>query len=157
MNRAYAFASYSALSLASPGPMGQGVTYPGPQPSGGRGCQPQRERQQSAPDKTAKDDYRRKHIGGNLFGSIQSAQSWPVSGDHQIMQSGSLIGALAIFTLGIVIVVVGLGYLRSLKSPRNKDAAANLMGDGSSAHTAVRGGSTPDHLKQAPETGRNVS
>ena len=63
------------------------------------------------------------------------------------MQSGSLIGALAIFTLGIVIVVVGLGYLRSLKSPRNKDAAMNLAEDGSSAHTAVRGGSTPDHLK----------
>ncbi len=64
------------------------------------------------------------------------------------MQSGSLVGALAIFTLGIVIVVVGLGYLRSLKSPRNKDAAMNaLVEDGSSAHTAVRGGNKPDHLK----------
>ena len=62
------------------------------------------------------------------------------------MQSGSLIGALAIFTLGVVIVLVGVG-LRSLKSPRNKDAAMNLMEDGSSAHTAVRGGSAPDHLK----------
>ena len=64
------------------------------------------------------------------------------------MQSDSFIGALAIFTLGAVIVIVGVLYLRSLKSPRNKDAAMNaLVEDGSSAHTAVRGGSTPEHLR----------
>ena len=32
------------------------------------------------------------------------------------------------------------------------DAAKNLAEDGSSAHTAVRGGSTPAHLEKANET-----
>ena len=68
--------------------------------------------------------------------------------ETKMMWSGNLVGALAIFTLGIVVVIVGVGYLRSLKSPRNKDAAMNsLVEDGSSAHTAVRGGATPEHLK----------
>lgn len=60
-----------------------------------------------------------------------------------------MIGALMIFTLGAVIVVVGVVYLRSLKDPANKDAAKKtLVEDDSSAHTAVRGGSTPDHMKR---------
>ena len=35
----------------------------------------------------------------------------------------NLVGALAIATLGIVILVVGFVYLRSLRSGRNMDAA----------------------------------
>lgn len=64
----------------------------------------------------------------------------------------NLIGVLAIATLGLAIIIVGFFYLRSLKSGRNKDAAVNLAEGGSSAHTAVRGGSTPEHLKDASET-----
>ena len=59
----------------------------------------------------------------------------------------NLVGVLAIATLGLVVVIVGFVYLRSLRSGRNKDAAMNLMEGGSSAHTAVRGGSTPEHLE----------
>lgn len=61
----------------------------------------------------------------------------------------NLIGVLAIATLGIVVVGVGFFYIRSLRSGRNMDAAKNILEDGSSAHTAVRGGSTPEHLKGA--------
>ena len=64
----------------------------------------------------------------------------------------SLVGMLAIATLAGVILIVGFVYLRSLRSGRNMDAAKNLAEGGSSAHTAVRGGSTPEHLKDAPET-----
>lgn len=59
-----------------------------------------------------------------------------------------LVGALAFGTLGIVIVFVALHFFRQLRDPKNKDAAKNaLVEDGSSAHTAVRGGPTPDHMK----------
>ena len=64
----------------------------------------------------------------------------------------SMVGILAMATLGIVVLVVGFVYLRSLRSGRNMDAAKNLVEGGSSAHTAVRGGSTPEHLKGAKET-----
>ena len=59
----------------------------------------------------------------------------------------NLVGVLAMSTFGIVFVVVGFVYLRSLRSGRNMDAAKNILEGGSSAHTAVRGGNTPDHLK----------
>lgn len=60
----------------------------------------------------------------------------------------NMVGVLAIATFGIVIVVVGFFYLRSLREGRNMDAAKNVLReDGSSAHTAVRGGRTPEHLK----------
>ena len=55
-----------------------------------------------------------------------------------------MVGALAIFTLGIAIIVVGLFYLRSLREGRNMDAAKNVLKeDGSSAHTAVRAVALP--------------
>lgn len=62
------------------------------------------------------------------------------------------LGVLAMGTLGIVVLIVGFVYLRSLREGRNMDAAKNLAEGGSSAHTAVRGGSTPAHLKDAKET-----
>ena len=64
----------------------------------------------------------------------------------------SNLGVLALGTLGLVVLIVGFIYVRSLRSGRNMDAAKNLTEDGSSAHTAVRGGSTPEHLKDAKET-----
>ena len=58
-----------------------------------------------------------------------------------------LVGLLAIITIGIVGVFALLHFMKQLRDPRNKDAAKNALSeDGSSAHTAVRGGSTPDHL-----------
>lgn len=63
----------------------------------------------------------------------------------------NLVGLLAMSTFGIVFLVVGFVYLRSLRSGRNMDAAKNILAGGSSAHTAVRGGSTPDHLKGVGE------
>ena len=62
------------------------------------------------------------------------------------------LGALAMGTLGLVVLIVGIVYLRSLKDGRNKDALMNIAEGGSSAHTAVRGGHTPEHLKDAKET-----
>ena len=60
-----------------------------------------------------------------------------------------LVGALAIVTLGIVIVFAAAHFIRQLRDPRNNDAATNtLVEDGSSAHTAVRGGNAPEHLKE---------
>ncbi len=65
---------------------------------------------------------------------------------------GANLGVLALGTLALVVLIVGFVYLRSLRSGRNMDAAKNLAEDGSSAHTAVRGGSTPAHLEKANET-----
>lgn len=62
------------------------------------------------------------------------------------------LGVLALGTLAIVVLIVGFVYLRSLREGRNMDAAKNITEGGSSAHTAVRGGSTPEHLKDAKET-----
>ena len=59
-----------------------------------------------------------------------------------------LVPALAFGTIGMVLIFAALHFTKQLRNPRNKDAAKNtLTEDGSSAHTAVRGGSTPDHLK----------
>jgi hypothetical protein len=59
-----------------------------------------------------------------------------------------LVGALAFGTLAIVIVFVASHFFRQLRDPKNKDAAKNaIVEDGSSAHTAVRGGNAPDHMK----------
>ena len=59
-----------------------------------------------------------------------------------------LVGALAFVTLGIIIIFAVVHFTRQLRDPRNKDAAKNaLVEDGSSAHTAVRGSHTPEHLK----------
>ncbi len=64
------------------------------------------------------------------------------------MNSGSLIGLLAIVTIGLVGIFAVVHFIRNLRDPRNKDAAKNsLTEDGSSAHTAVRGGRTPEHLE----------
>ncbi len=64
------------------------------------------------------------------------------------MHPDSLVGLLAMFTLLAAILVVLFVFLRSLRSSKNMDAAKNtLVEDGSSAHTAVRGGSTPEHMK----------
>ena len=59
----------------------------------------------------------------------------------------SLVGVLALATLGLAVLIVGVFYLRSLKSQDNRNAAKVVMKDESSAHTAVRGGSTPEHLR----------
>ena len=65
-----------------------------------------------------------------------------------MQQSEPIIGALAFVTLAIVIIFAIVHFTRGLRDPRNKDAAKNARTeDGSSATTAVRGGSTPDHLK----------
>ncbi|VVB44543.1 protein of unknown function [Beijerinckiaceae bacterium RH AL1] len=59
-----------------------------------------------------------------------------------------LVGLLAIITLLIVIGFAVTHFAKQMREPRNRDAARNtLREDGSSAHTAVRGGETPEHLK----------
>ena len=64
------------------------------------------------------------------------------------MHPDSLVGLLAMFTLLAAVVIVAFVFIRSLRSGKNMDAAKNaLVEDGSSAHTAVRGGNTPDHMK----------
>ena len=57
-----------------------------------------------------------------------------------------LVGALAIFTLGAAIIIAGIFHLRSLKDPKNMNAAKSIVRDESSAHTAVRGGDAPGHM-----------
>ena len=64
-----------------------------------------------------------------------------------MQQSEPIIGALAFVTLAVVIIFAIVHFTRHLREPRSRDAAKNaLKEDGSSAHTAVRGGSKPDHL-----------
>lgn len=64
------------------------------------------------------------------------------------MNSNYLIGALAFMTIGGLIVISIIHFGSHLRDKRNRDSAKNaLIEDGSSAHTAVRGGSTPEHLK----------
>lgn len=58
-----------------------------------------------------------------------------------------MVGVLALFTLLIAVIVVGGVYLRSLSNPKNRNAEKVVSKDESSAHTAVRGGNAPDHLK----------
>lgn len=64
------------------------------------------------------------------------------------MDPNILLGALALFTIGGVIVLAVVHFGSMMREKRNRDHAMNvLVEDGSSAHTAVRGGSTPEHLK----------
>lgn len=64
------------------------------------------------------------------------------------MNPDYLLGALAFLTIGGVIVLSIVHFGTMMKEKRNRDHAMNaLVEDGSSAHTAVRGGSTPEHLK----------
>jgi hypothetical protein len=58
------------------------------------------------------------------------------------MSSGAIIGALAFITIGLVLAVAIFHFGTYLRDPRNRGAAHKaLVEDGSSAHTAVRGGS----------------
>ena len=51
-------------------------------------------------------------------------------------------------TLGSLLVISFLHFGAHLRDKKNRDSAkAALVEDDSSAHTAVRGGSTPEHLK----------
>ncbi len=64
------------------------------------------------------------------------------------MTPNHLILALMTFTIGGLLVISVLHFGWHLTDKKNRDAAkAALIGDDSSAHTAVRGGSTPEHLK----------
>ena len=56
------------------------------------------------------------------------------------------VGALAILTLGIGLIGGLYLFLRHNRDPKNLDATKAVIGDDSSAHTAVRGGSKPDHM-----------
>lgn len=65
------------------------------------------------------------------------------------MNPDVLIGALAILTIGGVGILAFVHFGSMMREKRNRDHAKNvLVEDGSSAHTAVRGGSTPEHLKR---------
>lgn len=64
------------------------------------------------------------------------------------MDPNYLILFLMIFTIGGLLVISTLHFGWHLRDKPNRDAAkAALIDDDSSAHTAVRGGSTPEHLK----------
>ena len=59
-----------------------------------------------------------------------------------------MIALLASATFLLVVGFALAHFTRNLRDPRNKDAAKNtLVEDGSSAHTAVRGGNAPEHLR----------
>ena len=59
------------------------------------------------------------------------------------MDSGLIIGLLALFTIGIVLAISIFHFGYFLKDPRNRGAARNaLVDDGPSAATAGRSGST---------------
>ena len=64
------------------------------------------------------------------------------------MDSNYLIGALAMMTIGGLLVISVLHFGWMMKDKKLRDTAKNaILEDGSSAHTAVRGGATPEHLK----------
>ena len=64
------------------------------------------------------------------------------------MDPNYLILALLVMTLGSLLVISILHFGAHLRDKKNRDSAkAALVDDDSSAHTAVRGGSTPEHLK----------
>ena len=64
------------------------------------------------------------------------------------MHPDYIIGVLAFMTIGGLLVISVLHFGAHLRDPKNRDSAkAALVDDDSSAHTAVRGGSTPEHLK----------
>ena len=57
------------------------------------------------------------------------------------MDSGIIIGALALFTIGIVLTISVSHFGFFLRDPRNRGAAKNVfINDGSSATTEVRDG-----------------
>ena len=64
------------------------------------------------------------------------------------MDSQWIIGALAFMTIGFVAIIAIVHFGSHLRDKKNRDSAMNaLVEDGSSAHTAVRGGRTPEHMK----------
>ena len=64
------------------------------------------------------------------------------------MDSNYLILALLLMTLGGLLAISIIHFGSHLRDKKNRDSAkAALIEDDSSAHTAVRGGSTPEHLK----------
>jgi hypothetical protein len=64
------------------------------------------------------------------------------------MGSGYLLGILAFMTIGGVIVLSIVHFGTMMRDKKNRDHATNvLLEDGSSAHTAVRGGRTPEHMQ----------
>ena len=64
------------------------------------------------------------------------------------MSPDHLILALLLFTIGGLLVISTLHFGWHLRDKENRDAAkAALVDDDSSAHTAVRGGATPEHLR----------
>ena len=64
------------------------------------------------------------------------------------MSPDYLILALLIMTIGGLLVISTFHFGWHLRDKKNRDAAKSaLIDDDSSAHTAVRGGSTPEHLK----------
>lgn len=56
------------------------------------------------------------------------------------------VGALAIFTIGALIIIAAFLFLRHNRDPRNREITKAVASGDSSAHTGVRGGSTPDHM-----------
>ena len=64
------------------------------------------------------------------------------------MGSGYLLGILAFMTIGGVVVLAIVHFGSMMRDKKNRDHAMNaIVEDGSSAHTAVRGGSKPEHMK----------
>ena len=64
------------------------------------------------------------------------------------MGSGYLLGILAFMTIGGVMVLAIVHFGSMMRDKKNRDHAMNsIVEDGSSAHTAVRGGRTPEHMK----------
>ena len=64
------------------------------------------------------------------------------------MSPDYIIGVLAFVTIGGLIVIAVLHFGSHLRDPKNRASAkAAIIDDESSAHTAVRGGPAPDHLK----------
>ena len=64
------------------------------------------------------------------------------------MDSEWIIGALAFVTIGGVALLAFVHFTAEMRDKKTRAAAKNaLVDDGSSAHTAVRGGSTPEHLR----------
>lgn len=60
----------------------------------------------------------------------------------------SIVITLAMATLVAVLLFAVVHYLRSRQDPATRNADDAVRRDDSSAHTAVRGGSRPDHMKQ---------
>ena len=64
------------------------------------------------------------------------------------MDSNYLILALLVMTMGGLLVISILHFGSHLRDKKNRDSAKSaLIDDDSSAHTAVRGGPAPEHLK----------